>query len=240
MSIFTYSICFKLRRIHSLFYIVMKTSRIKEESLSNLYAATSGLPSVRIAEVVLQTGRFQELKDWYRAVLGHSWSVENDPAKSAGGSRDGDGGKQVHASRVRSCFMILDKDAAAVPYGQLFALFEIPGIGSEPTGDPGLNHMQFKHGDIHSLVKHVELLRDAGIRPHRSANHGPITSFYFRDPDQNVVELCCNNFATFEEWIGYFSSIKFKGNPSGIDMEFDEFLERYHRDPNAPDLLQIG
>jgi catechol 2,3-dioxygenase-like lactoylglutathione lyase family enzyme len=200
------------------------------ESLAGLAARTAELPSLRIAEIVLQTGRFDELKNWYRAVLGRPWSVENEPAQTATIALEhGDGGKQVHASRVRSCFMIMDLESAAEPYGQLFALFQLPGIGSEPTHDPGLNHMQFKHCGLDALMARVELLLDAGLRPHRSANHGPITSFYYRDPDKNVVELCCNNFPSFAEWIAYFASPEFKRNPSGEDMHFEDFLMRYRQ-----------
>ncbi len=200
--------------------------------------ATAALPSVRIAEVVLQTGRFEELKSWYPAVLGAPWSLENDPQKAAEiAGHHGDGGKQVHASRIRSCFMILDKDKEAVPYGQLFALFEIPGTGLELGKDPGLNHLQFKHASLADLVVRVEILRDAGLRPHRSANHGPVTSFYFRDPDKNVVELCCNNFPTFTEWLAYFDSPEFKSNPSGFDMDFDDFLREYHRGAAGNELV---
>lgn len=140
-----------------------------------LAAQTAKLPSLRIAEIVLQTARFDEMKKWYVAVLGRIWSIENEPGKPTNITGEhGDGGKQVHASRVRSCFMVMDKEAEAKPYGQLFALFAIPGIGTAPTKDPGLNHMQFKHESMDALIGRVELLRDAGVVPHRSANHGPI------------------------------------------------------------------
>jgi catechol 2,3-dioxygenase-like lactoylglutathione lyase family enzyme len=208
--------------------------------LSALASATSRLPSLRIAEIVLQTNQFAALKSWYSAVLGRAWDIENDPKRAAAiAGEHGDGGKQVHASRVRSCFMILDKDAAAAPYGQLFALFEIAGVGTEPTKDPGLNHMQFKHANMADLVTRIELLRDAGIVPHRSANHGPITSFYYRDPDRNVVELCSNNFETFDEWLAFFDSDQFKANPSGIDIDMAEFLGRYHSGLQLADLVRI-
>ena len=201
---------------------------------------TAALPSVRIAEVVLQTARFDDQKIWYPAILGRPWSIENDPSKAATiAGEHGDGGKQVHASRIRSCFMILDKDAEAVPYGQLFALFEIPGVTLELGKDPGLNHLQFKHTGMRELVERVEILAASGLTPHRCANHGPVTSFYYRDPDQNVVELCCNNFPTFDAWLAFFDSEQFKSNPSGIDMDLDNFLRRYHSGMALEELVRI-
>jgi catechol 2,3-dioxygenase-like lactoylglutathione lyase family enzyme len=205
-----------------------------------LATRTARLPSLRIAELVLQTSRLDELKRWYAAVLGRPWSVENEPrAATVIDGEHGDGGKQVHASRVRSAFMIMDADAPAMPYGQLFALFQLDGIGTAPTGDPGLNHMQFKHRSLQELIERVELLGEAGIVPHRCANHGPITSFYFRDPDQNVVELCCNNFPTFEEWIAYFGSPQFKRNPSGIDLNAQDFVRDFRGGKSLAELLRI-
>lgn len=215
-------------------------SNSSPSNFSDLAKATAHLPSLRIAEIVLQTGRYQAIKDWYRAVLGRPWSIENEPKPDVSiEGQHGDGGKQVHASRVRSSFMILDKEAAATPYGQLFAVFEIPGIGSVPGKDPGLNHMQFKHGGLDDLMERVVILRDAGVLPHRSANHGPITSFYYRDPDSNVVELCCNNFATFDEWQAYFDSAAFKRNPSGIDLDFHAYLARYQGGEAHEALLKL-
>jgi hypothetical protein len=71
-------------------------------------------------------------------------------------ARKGDGGKQVHASDVRCSFMFLDR---SLPYGRMFAIFEIPGVGAEPTIDPGLNHMQFKHIGVTDLIERAHTAR---------------------------------------------------------------------------------
>jgi hypothetical protein len=42
--------------------------------------------------------------------------------------------------------------------------------------------------------------------PTRSANHGPFTSFYYRDPDGNRVELSVRNYAAEAETLALMQS----------------------------------
>ena len=44
-------------------------------------------------------------------------------------------------------------------------------------------------------------LKDLGIEPEFCLNHGVATSFYYADPDQNLVELQVDNF-TFPVFTG--------------------------------------
>jgi catechol 2,3-dioxygenase-like lactoylglutathione lyase family enzyme len=203
-------------------------------NLDDLRAATAALPSTWISEVVLQTGRYDEMKPWYEAVLGQPWSFVNVPAKPAKPPPEGE--KQVRAADVRACFMRL---APGFPHGGTLALFEVPGTAAAPTRDPGLNHMQFKNRDLETLMKRIELLRDAGIHPQRCANHGPVLSFYFKDADRNVVEFCINNFDTAEEMMAFTRSERFQKNPSGLELDRDEFLKRYRSGEPPRQLLSI-
>ncbi|TCW78795.1 hypothetical protein C5O80_31395 [Burkholderia sp. SRS-46] len=207
-------------------------------AMGELSSKTRIMPGVRIAEVVLQTSNYDALREWYEAVLGQEWSIVNTPSEHRNiRDKHGDGGKQVHASDVRSSFMFIDR---SLPYGQMFAIFEIPSVGAVPTNDPGLNHMQFKHVNLAALIERVRALRDAGIDPHRSANHGPVTSFYFRDLDQNIVELCSNNYDTEESFFGYFRTEAYKNNPSGIDIDRDTFIARFDSGESQDQLVRIA
>lgn len=192
-----------------------------------LFERTKTLALPTISEIVLQTSQFALMRDWYRSVLGRDWVHEAGPSNTKIQNEHGDGGKQVHASRVQACFMILDIEAPAEPPGQLFALFGMSGIRRSPTKDPGLNHLQFKHRSRSELLRRASMLRAAGVMSHRAANHGPVTSFYYKDPDQNVVELCANNFPTMAEFHAYLTSAAFKTNPSGYDFDFDAALEKF-------------
>jgi catechol-2,3-dioxygenase len=209
------------------------------ERLTALKARTQAIDPSWISEVVLQTNQFDRMKLWYESVLGSQWSFENKPDPNvavAVANHHGDGGKQVHAKDVRAAFMRMPP---AHPYGMTFAIFELTHLAHVPDKDPGLNHMQFKQTDLAALVTRVEALRDAEIHPHRSANHGPITSFYYRDPDQNIVEFCLDNFETPAEMMAFTRSDAFRRNPSGIDLDRDEFLARYHAGTPKAELLAI-
>ncbi|NYT69757.1 hypothetical protein [Pusillimonas noertemannii] len=213
------------------------SNAVAAADLAALHEKTAGLPEIRISEVVLQTAQFERMTQWYEAVLGNSWSVINTPKDISVTQRaTANGNKQVRASDVRSSFMFIDR---SLPYGQLFAIFEIPFVGASPTTDPGLNHMQFKHVDIPALIERVKLLEEHEIVPHRCSNHGPITSFYFYDPDKNIVELCSNNFQTQEAFLGYFQSEAYRSNPSGIELDYKEFIARFDSGAPIEELVRI-
>jgi catechol-2,3-dioxygenase len=191
------------------------------------------LPPLQITEVVLQTSHYEEMRAWYPAVLGITWGYENTPKTSAS-EKYKPGDKQVRASDVRASFTRVGGAG-----GVTLALFELPWLSEPNHKEPGLNHLQFTEKDLDALMARIELLRDAGVHPHRSSNHGPVLSFYFKDPDGNIVEFCSRNFETAQEMQTFVASEAFRNNPSGIEIERDEFLERYRRGVPPKELLQI-
>lgn len=208
----------------------------RENALATMKERTASL-GAWISEIVLQTARFDELKAWYAAVLGRDYFFENEPKQGQEiKNKHGDGGKQVHASDVRAAFMHLEP---APPYNVVFAIFELPWLELTPSRDPGINHMQFKHHNLDALVERIEAMRDAGLHPHRSANHGPVTSFYFRDPDENIVEMCVDNFDDKQELAAFLGSPAFRANPSGIDLDRDDFLARYRAGATREELTRF-
>lgn len=205
-------------------------------SLSGLSKQTTALPAPRISELVLQTSNYVGMREWYQAVLGLPWAVENQANVAGDRRRFPDSPKQVRASDVRSCFMFLDR---SLTHGQVLALFELPELSPSPSLDPGLNHLQFRHASLPALLDRVELLMNHGIEAHRASNHGPMTSYYFCDPDSNVVELCCNNFDDAERLMAFINSEDFKRNPSGVDHDPRGFLERFRKGEPIDQLLRM-
>ena len=175
--------------------------------------ATRGLPELRITEVVLQTTRWQEMKDWYSAFLGVEPYFETDSM----------------------CFRRVN-DAQS----QLFVLFHFPELGERPESAAGLNHVQFKTATLAEALERYDRLRAVGIVPTRSFNHGPGTSFYYRDPDGNTMEISGPNFPTQAEYRAYFQTESFRKNPRGVAIDPDEFLARLRSGVAQAELIRIS
>jgi len=112
------------------------------------------------------------------------------------------------------------------PHQEMLVLFDIPSTRDRPSGDPGMHHMQLRNVTLEVLCERYRRLRRDGIVPHRSTDHGPSTSFYYRDPDQNVVELASSNFQTGEQMLASFESEAFLRNPSGKPVDPEEVANR--------------
>ena len=175
--------------------------------------------SLRISETILTTGRLDEMKRWYTIVLGVAPFFEHAPAE---GTVPLDLGGQTRASDLRMCFFRLSTD---YPYVQSIGLFEEPGTALAPVkGACGLHHMQLMTSGPDELCDRYEELIVHGMRPHRSADHGPMTSFYYRDPDGNNVEI-----TALEAMAEIMASDTFKANPSGAEIDPAAFVAARRR-----------
>ena len=173
----------------------------------------------KISETILKTGRIKEMKAWYEMVLGVAPYFEHVPLP---GTKPQDFGGQTRASDLQMCFYRLSLE---YPCTQTIGIFEEPGTSDKVSqGSPGLHHMQLATSGLDDLCRTFEVLRDQGLHPHRAADHGPMTSFYYRDPDGNNVELTAQNFATLEEMVAFMASAEFKANPSGTELVPEDYV----------------
>src|SRR4029077_10117089 len=108
------------------------------------------------------------------------------------------------------------------------AIAAVPGLVDKPRHSVGLDHLAYTYANLGDLVFTYERLKEAGILPVATINHGPTTSMYYRDPDGNRVELQIDNFATVEELKGFFKSDAMKENPIGVDFNADELARDFH------------
>jgi catechol 2,3-dioxygenase-like lactoylglutathione lyase family enzyme len=175
--------------------------------------ATRDLPELRITEVVLQTARWQEMKDWYSAFLGVEPYFETE----------------------NMCFRRVNNTQ-----NQLFVLFHFPDLQERPEAVTGLNHVQFKTQTLAEALDRYERLKAVGIVPMRSANHGPGTSFYYWDPDGNTMEISGPNFATEAEYRAYVQSDAFRRNPRGRAIDPDEFVVKFRSGMPQEELVRLS
>lgn len=187
-------------------------------------AATQPSSSFRISETILKTGRLDEMKAWYTTVLGVGPFFEHAPFA---GATPLDLGGQTRASDLRMCFFRLGLD---YPYVQSIGLFEEPGTAlTAQKGACGLHHMQLMSSGLDELCAKFDALHAGGLHPHRSADHGVMTSFYYRDPDGNNVELTAQNHPTLEAMVAFMASDAFKANPSGAEISDPAAFVAEHR-----------
>jgi hypothetical protein len=62
---------------------------------------------------------------------------------------------------------------------------------------------------------------------------------YYRDPDNNRVELQIDNFPSAEELQAYFRSQAFADNPVGVTYDPEELCQRYEAGVPMSELLRI-
>ena len=176
---------------------------------------TAERPAIQIGEVVLKTARFEAMNQWWQTVLAVSPYLESE----------------------RFAFRRL---AGAYPYTQTLVIFNQPELGARESTGPGLDHVQFRHASLEALLDRYERLRDLGITPYRTMNHGPSTSFYYRDPDGNGVELSAVNFPTETEYARFVSSEAFKKNIAGAPIDADDLVARFRSGVPQAELVRLA
>ena len=142
----------------------------------------------------LKTTRLQEMIDWYGKVVGAEVLFQ-----------DGQGAW-------------LSNDEA----NHRIALLAFPGFVDDPEKGTrtGMHHSAFEYGSFEELNATYLRLRDEGIEPAMCLDHGMTLSYYYADPDENFVELQCDNFGDWARSSEYMrTSEVFHANPIGVFVE---------------------
>ena len=154
----------------------------------------------QLHHVTLKTTRLQDMIDWYGTVAGMT----------------------VHFAFPGGAW--LSNDGA----NHRMALLTSPAISDDPAklAHTGLHHTAFEFADMDALLDTYARLKQAGIMPHMSLDHGMTLSIYYVDPDGNSVELQCDTFGDWElstQWMR--TSPEFAANPIGVAFDGDRLLE---------------
>jgi catechol 2,3-dioxygenase-like lactoylglutathione lyase family enzyme len=92
----------------------------------------------------------------------------------------------------------------------------------EGESDPkriGLQHLAYQYAGIDELLEHYQALKASGIEPRWVTDHGPTMSFYYADPDGNIVELQIDNFGDTAGSLAFMRGPEFLANPLGTDVD---------------------
>jgi catechol 2,3-dioxygenase-like lactoylglutathione lyase family enzyme len=179
--------------------------------MRQLSPATQPISPAKFAHFVLRTGQFETMAKWYQTVLA----------------------ARVVFRDERLCFLSYDDEHHRL------ALIHIPGLPERDPDAVGTDHVAYAYNNLGELLSTYRRLKAAGIVPHWPINHGVTTSMYYRDPDNNRVELQIDNFATPAELDGYFHGRAFAENPVGVTYDPEELCRRYETGEAMADLLRI-
>jgi len=158
----------------------------------------STMVPARLSHAVLRTTRLKEMIEWYKTVLGAEVLCQNDFI----------------------AFMTYDDEHHRI------ALVAIPGLVDKPKRSTGLDHLAFIYSTLADWIANYERLKALGITPRVSIHHGLTMSLYYRDPDDNGIELSIDNVekANWHEWMRH----ELGKNPIGAPLDPDDLARKYH------------
>lgn len=176
-----------------------------------LAPASQAISPAKFAHFVLRTGQFDKMAEWYATVLAARIAFRDE----------------------HLCFLRYDGEHHRV------ALIHIPGLQPRDPDGTGTDHVAYTYRDLGELLATYRRLKAAGILPHWPINHGVTTSMYYRDPDNNRVELQIDNFPTEAECQAYFQSRAFADNPVGVTYDPEQLCRDYEAGVPISDLLRL-
>jgi catechol 2,3-dioxygenase-like lactoylglutathione lyase family enzyme len=176
-----------------------------------LAPASQPISPAKFAHFVLRTGQVAKMAEWYKTVLAARIVFRDE----------------------RLCFLSYDDEHHRL------ALIQVPGLEPRDPNGTGTDHVAYSYRDLGELLATYRRLKAAGILPNWPINHGVTTSIYYRDPDNNRVELQIDNFGTAEECQAYFQSQAFAENPVGVTYDPEELCRRYEAGEPIFELLRI-
>ena len=155
----------------------------------------------RLAHVVLRSAQADKLVEWYKTVLEAEVTFRDD----------------------RLCFLTFDDEHHRI------AVVNMPGLPAPSGLASGVEHFAFTYASADDLFATYERLRDEGILPYWCVNHGITLSFYYRDPDNNQMELQIDAFDDIREASDWMKASDFGVNPIGVKFNPEQLIERHRR-----------
>jgi len=156
----------------------------------------------------VETKHLEEMVDWYSKVVGMTTTYSN--------ARGSDPSRLAVAA-------LLSNDRAH----HRMSILSPPELQEDTNkkAHAKLHHVAFEYVTIDDLLNSYVRIKKLGIEPILTTDHGPTTSFYYKDPDGNIVELFVDNFGNWEMSKEYMqSSEDFQKNPLGIFVDSEKLV----------------
>lgn len=151
----------------------------------------------KFAHVVFQTGQPEAMRDFYVALLDGHVVYEDEGL----------------------AFITFDEEHHRV------ALIKAPvPLDKKTPTTAAMNHVAYTFESIDDLLDRYVMLRDKGLRPAVCVAHGVTTSFYYRDPDGNMVEMQIDRFADPGDATKYMNGPEYAADSVGPAFDPEQLL----------------
>ena len=163
----------------------------------------------RLHHVNLKAYRFEEMREFYTALIG------------------------IHPVAEVGTFGWYTFDTA----NHRLALMHLPNFTERVPESAGMHHMAFEYDSLDDLMRTYLRLKKIGIVPAACLDHGMTTSFYYRDPDGNYIELQVDNFGLDPAVsTAFMHTPPFLANPIGVPINPESYLAAWQRGASLQEL----
>lgn len=176
----------------------------------------------KLAHLVIRTGRLAEMRAFYLDVLGAEVVSEHEGLFCG----------MTYDEEHHRLALVAIPEAPAADRSETFSAGVLNDNKDTDLGDiafstaPGLEHVAFTYATLAELVHTYVRLREHGIVPAFSVNHGPTVSLYYEDPDANKVELQIDSM-TLDAADEYLRSELAQANVIGWPFDPEELVRRF-------------
>lgn len=164
----------------------------------------------KLSHAVLRTTRLKEMVDWYKTVLN---------------------AEVLFDSEIMT-FMSYDEEHHRI------AIAAFPGVVEKTKHSAGLDHLAFFYSTMGDWIANYERLKVIGITPKVCIHHGLTMSLYYRDPDDNGVELSIDNVEK-SDWHNWMRN-SLGQNPIGAPLDPDDIARKYHAGASETELRRFS
>ncbi len=163
----------------------------------------------RLHHVNLKAYHFEEMRDFYTALIG------------------------IHPNAEVGEFGWYTFDTA----NHRLALMHLPSFTERVPESAGMHHSAYEYDSLDDLMKTYLRLKQIGVVPVACLDHGMTTSFYYRDPDGNYVELQVDNFGPDPAVsTAFMHTPAFLANPIGVPINPESYVVAWQKGASLPEM----
>lgn len=162
------------------------------------------------AHIAVRTRDVQQVIAWHKKVLGIRIALDTG----------------------RGAFSTFDEEHHRISY------FPRPAMGEVPKNLGGFDHMALSYNSVDELIHNYRRLKALGITPHRSVEHGPVTSMYYLDPTGLAFELLASRFESKDDLENYIAGGCLLKDPKASDLDPEKLIAKGSETPAADDVIR--